>query len=256
MNELPDIHAGGEGRGLPLEEVGVRGVPARLAIVDGEGELPPALVHLALSVSLAPERRGAHLSRLGEAVWDWGGRLPLGELPERCADLARRLEADAARIEGDFPLVLERRAPVSRATGWVEVRAGFRAAWSASGTRLVQRLEASVATLCPCSKAISENGAHNQRCRVSVELETAAPVAFLGLLEAIESSGSCRLFPVLKRADEKWVTEAAYARPAFVEDVARDVVRALAPLPGRCRVAVQSQESIHPHDAYAVAERR
>jgi GTP cyclohydrolase I len=104
---------------------------------------------------------------------------------------------------------------------------------------------------------MSEKGAHNQRCRVQVDAESPAGLPYLRLLDAIEASGSCRIFPVLKRPDEKWVTDQAYARPAFVEDIARDALLALGKLPaiGAIRVEVQSQESIHPHDAYAVAEK-
>ncbi len=103
---------------------------------------------------------------------------------------------------------------------------------------------------------MSEKGAHNQRCRVQIDAGSAAGLPYLKLLEAIEASGSCQLFPVLKRPDEKWVTDQAYARPAFVEDIARDVTRAIGRLPsvGKTRVEVQSQESIHPHDAYAISE--
>ena len=165
-------------------------------------------------------------------------------------------EAPAARIESRFSILVRREAPVTRAVGLVEIPCGFSAGWTPEAAWLRQRLTAHVQSLCPCSKEMSEKGAHNQRCRVQVDAESKAGLPYLQLLEAVEASGSCQLFPVLKRPDEKWVTDKAYARPAFVEDIARDAAMAIGRLPsiGKTRVEVQSQESIHPHDAYAVSE--
>ncbi len=253
---LPDVHARTDARGIPLSEVGVRDVPTRLTIVDPDASHGPALVHLSLSVALPAERRAAHLSRLGEAVWALGERVALADLPEVCRKLADRLEVPSARIEGRFSLLAKREAPVTRAIGLVEIPVGFSASWTRGEPRLKQRLIAYVQSLCPCSKEMSEKGAHNQRCRVQVDAESSAGLPYLKLLAAVEASGSCQIFPVLKRPDEKWVTERAYARPAFVEDIARDLLQALRQLPsiGAARVEVQSQESIHPHEAYAIAE--
>jgi len=256
--DLPDVHARPDARGIPLAEVGVRDVPTQLTVIDPEASHGPALTHLSLSVALPAERRAAHLSRLGEAVWALGERVALADLPELCHKLAVRLEAPSARLEGRFSLLVRREAPVTRSAGLVEIPCGFSASWSREQTSLRQRLTAQVQSLCPCSKEMSEKGAHNQRCRVQVDAESKAGLPYLKLLEAVEASGSCQLFPVLKRPDEKWVTEQAYAHPAFVEDIARELAQTLGRLPsiGATRVEVQSQESIHPHDAYAIAETR
>ncbi len=258
MNDsLPDVHARPDPRALPLPEVGVRGYLARLAVFDGRTAHGPTSVRLSLGVSLGGERRGAHLSRFGEAVSSWNERLALAELPTRAVELARRLDSEAGVVRGRFGIVLERRAPVSGASGLLEVEAGFEARAHGSERILWQRLFATVQTLCPCSKEIARAGAHNQRCRVEASVRTSAGVPYLSILEAIEGAASCPLFPVLKRPDEKWVTERAYEKPAFVEDVVRDASLAIGRIEGVLahRIEAWSEESIHAHDAYALIER-
>ncbi|MHB1844431.1 MAG: GTP cyclohydrolase, FolE2/MptA family [Deltaproteobacteria bacterium] len=255
--ELPDVHARPDPRGLFLPEVGVRGLLARLTLVDPQEAHGPVSVRLSMGVALAGERRGAHLSRFGEATLAFGERLTLAELPERAFELAQRFESSAAVIRGSFPLVVLRRAPVSGAAGLMELLAGFEARADGAERSLRQSLRVAVQTLCPCSKEISTGGAHNQRCHVEATVRSEWGVPYRALLEAVEGAASCPLFPALKRPDEKWVTEHAYGKPAFVEDLVRDAALALGRLPGARghRLEAESEESIHPHDAYAIAER-
>ena len=270
---LADLHSHADERGVHLSEVGVRGVAARLTVEDPGAQHGPLPARLSLSVALLAHQRGAHLSRFGEAIASWNERLRLQDLPAICEGLAGRFESPFAKLEGSFPLLVERRAPVSGSAGLIELQAGF-AGMAGEGLRrpmgggaeveasparsLTQRLTAFVQTVCPCSKAISEQGAHNQRCQVTVEVRSPEGLSYLELHRAIERAGSCEVYPVLKRPDEKHVTERAYAHPAFVEDVAREIARALDLWPNvrGYRIEVVSQESIHPHDAYAIAEKR
>jgi GTP cyclohydrolase I len=200
--------------------------------------------------------RGAHLSRFMEMLSASTPTLSLESLRGLLADLRRKQHAQTAEVEVEFDYFLHKHAPVSRAVGWMDYRCAFVGRDYGGSPDLVLRVEVPVATLCPCSKAISDAGAHNQRTRVRVEVRSDATVSIEELVGWVEASGSCPLFPVLKRADEKWVTEHAYHTPRFVEDVVREVVLRLRQ-DGRisaCRVEASSDESIHNHNAYAVAE--
>jgi GTP cyclohydrolase IB len=240
-----------------LPEVGVRGVAALLAIVDSKDTHGPVPALLSFGIALPADRRGAHLSRFGEALLGLGGQLRIAELPAHCRELARRLEASSARISVSFPLLVERRAPVSGASGLIRIEAGVSVLCDGDRVELRQQISVPAQSVCPCSKEMSERGAHNQRCLITANVESATGLAYLALIEALESTASCPVFPVLKRPDEQHVTERAYERPAFVEDIAREAARVLSGWPGalRFRVDVTSEESIHPHDAYAVASR-
>jgi GTP cyclohydrolase I len=236
-------------------------VSALLTIVDARNSHGPVAALLSFGVALPADRRGAHLSRFGEALLGLGGLLRLADLPEHCRGLARRLEAPAARLSVTFPLLVDRHAPVSGSSGVLRVDAGASGLWDGTGERdrveLWQQISVPAQSLCPCSKEMSERGAHNQRCRIAADVESATGLAYLDLIEALEATASCPVFPVLKRPDERHVTERAYERPAFVEDIAREAARVISRWPGalRFRVDVNSEESIHPHDAYAVATR-
>jgi len=235
----------------------VRGVSALLTIVDAKNSHGPVPALLSFGVALPADRRGAHLSRFGEALGGLGGLLRLADLPEHCRELARRLEVKAARISARFPLLVERSAPVSGSSGLLRMEAGATALCDGDRVELRQQIAVPAQSLCPCSKEMSERGAHNQRCLITADIESGAGLAYLDLIEALEGTASCPVFPVLKRPDEHYVTERAYERPAFVEDIAREAARVVSRWPGalRYRIEVASEESIHPHDAYAVSSR-
>ena len=178
-------------------------------------------------------------------------------LAQRHGQMLQRLEAREGRIEAAFSFFLRKRAPVSGLSSlldyegrWiVETRAGRTTVWMEVGVP--------VKTLCPCSKEISDYGAHNQRSRVTLRIEPVQPLPWHELVRFAEDSASSEIWPMLKRADEKWVTERAYENPKFVEDLVRDValrVEADARV-GRYRVDVENFESIHNHSAYARIER-
>jgi GTP cyclohydrolase I len=178
-------------------------------------------------------------------------------LAQRHAVMLERLDATEGRIEAAFSFFLRKRAPVSGLASlldyegrWIsETRAGQTVVWMEVGVP--------VKTLCPCSKEISDYGAHNQRSRVTMRIEPLQPLAWHELVRFAEDSASSEIWPMLKRADEKWVTERAYENPKFVEDLVRDVALRLEadPRVGRYAVDVENFESIHNHSAYARIER-
>ena len=256
MKPLPDIHSEKETRDTALAQVGVRGVSAWLSIADPARTFGPLPVTADLAVSLDSSKRAAHLSRLGEAITGLDGHLALNALPGWLMTVAKRLDSTTAQVRFAFPLLLAREAPVSRASGMLRIEAEAGARLGGGDVQLWQSVSLPVQTLCPCSKAMSDRGAHNQRCLVTLNVRSRHGLSYEELVHRVEATGSCEIYPVLKREDERFVTERAYARPAFVEDVARDLVAELRGIEGvlERRIEVVSQESIHPHDAFAVVE--
>jgi GTP cyclohydrolase IB len=256
VKPLPDTHSETETRATALAQVGVRGVAAWLSIADPARTFGPLPVTVDLGVALAATKRAAHLSRLGEAVTALDGHLALNTLPAWLTTVAKRLESTGAEARFAFPLLLTREAPVSRVSGLLRIEAEAGARLQAGEVQLWQSVSLPIQTLCPCSKAMSDRGAHNQRCLVSLRVRSRHGISYEELVHRVEATGSCEVYPVLKRTDERFVTERAYARPAFVEDVARDLAVELRGLEGVLdrRIEVVSQESIHPHDAFAIAE--
>jgi GTP cyclohydrolase I len=255
---IPDTQAERDDRRLAIQLVGVRDVryPLTLA-VDGAAQTTPATWDLA--VALAADRKGTHMSRFVA----WLDQLPA---PLDAAALARafdamlgRLQADEGRVEAAFTFFLRKKAPVSGIPSLLDYQGRWIAERQAGRTALWAEVTVPVKTLCPCSKEISDYGAHNQRSAVTVRVEVreAQPPEWRELVRFAEDNASCELWPLLKRADEKWVTERAYENPKFVEDLVRDVALAVErdPRVGRYVVEVENFESIHNHSAYARIER-
>jgi GTP cyclohydrolase I len=186
--------------------------------------------------------------------------LDAAALRQGLADLLVRLNASEGRIEARFPFFVRKRAPVSGLESLLEYRGRWIAEATAGKTTVWAEATVPVKSLCPCSKEISDYGAHNQRSHVTVRVELLAGTPDLGWPELVrfaEDSASCELWPLLKRADEKWVTERAFQNPKFVEDLVRDVALRLnadARI-SRYSVDVENFESIHAHSAYARIER-
>jgi GTP cyclohydrolase I len=250
---MPDVQAMADERGVALDRVGVRDVrwPVRVR-VGGQAQTVPAKVNL--YVDLPAHVRGTHMSRFLEVLVRHCELTPasVGDLLEA---MRKRLGAEAAHIEAEHPLYLVREAPLSGAAGWMEYGCGVRATLNGR-LDVEQRVRVPIATLCPCSREISERGAHNQRGWVDFAVRAGGAVGFEEQIRMVERAGSCALYPVLKRIDEKWVTERAYDNPRFVEDVVREVA-----LQARAdervawyRVEVENLESIHAHNAYASVE--
>jgi GTP cyclohydrolase IB len=254
--QIPDTQSARDDRHVAIQRVGVRAVryPIGLRI---SGVVQPSVASWDLDVALPAERKGTHMSRFV----GWLDSLPSPVDAVRLrAEMTRMLEllnATEGRIEARFPFFLRKRAPVSGVQSlleyqgrWVaETRAGAAAVWA--------EVVVPVKSLCPCSKEISEYGAHNQRSHVSLCVELLADVEWDELVRFAEDSASSEIWPMLKRADEKWVTERAYENPKFVEDMVRDVALRLSADPrlGRYRVDVENFESIHAHSAVGRIER-
>jgi GTP cyclohydrolase I len=251
-----DVQGLDDGRMVGLQRVGVKRVLLPAAVLQRDGGQQPVTAALSLGVDLPARSRGVHMSRLMEVLEDWR-IVPLAHasLEALLRDTRQRLGTESAHVTAAFTYFLVKKAPVTRRAGTMGYTCRFSAALEAGERRFTVRVDVPTTTLCPCSKAISAAGAHNQRAwlRVAVRPRVGAAIWLDDLIPRLEAHGSCELYPLLKRFDEQYVTERAYANPKFVEDVLRDVVLDLRADPAVAwfDVACEADESIHAHNAYA-----
>lgn len=253
---MQDIQSMEDQRNVPLERVGISKLKLPIMILQQIGGYQHVTADIAMGVEVPATVRGAHMSRFVEVLHEWADRpVASSDIESLLGDVRARAGSVSAETTIAFHYFLTRAAPVSRKEGFVDYGCEFLGRLDADGFRFRLRVRVPVTTVCPCSKAISDQGAHNQRAIVDLFLEP-APGEFVwleDLISVIEAEASCPVYSVLKRSDEKWVTERGYENPKFVEDVVRDVVTALS---GRADirgfgVSCESLESIHNHSAVA-----
>lgn len=253
---LPDVQAIPDTRDIPIDRVGVRGVKHPITVTQKAGGSQRTVGDFTLTVELPRHFKGTHMSRFIEALGEHGGDVSAATLPGILSELRRRLDAQAAHLEVRFTYFLERAAPVTGKRGMMGYECGFVAA-GGTEEEMELLLTVPVTTLCPCSKEIAEWGAHNQRGYVRVRIQPEGMLWLEDAITMIEASGSAPLYPVLKRPDEKYVTELAYANPRFVEDLVREVALKFDAHPNvrAYEIEVENHESIHDHNAYAYLKR-
>jgi GTP cyclohydrolase IB len=262
---IPDTQSARDERHLAIQRVGIKDVRYPLTLAIG-GSALATVAQWSLDVALPAEIKGTHMSRFVAWLDALDEPLDASALKRQLGAMLERLQASEGRIEASFPFFLRKRAPVSGVESlleyqgrWIaEARDGSTAAADKTvSTTVWAEVVVPVKSLCPCSKEISDYGAHNQRSHVTIRAELQGEVGWAELVRFAEDEASSELWPLLKRADEKWVTERAYENPKFVEDMVRDVALRLnadARI-GRYRVEVENFESIHAHSAYARIER-
>ncbi|WP_294159756.1 GTP cyclohydrolase FolE2 [uncultured Selenomonas sp.] len=258
---MRDVQSQADARGISIQHVGIRDAHLPFLIKTKDGGYQSVLARIQFTVELPAAFKGTHMSRFQEILLPWSQK-PLAE-PEMDAMLGEaleRLDAQAAEVTLAFKYFIEKTAPVSGGKSLLDLDCSFTGKKRA-GEPMAFTLGACVpfTSLCPCSKEISDYGAHNQRslCRVRVRFGAGHECILIEDLAAlVESQGSAPIYPLLKRVDEKHVTEQAYDHPKFVEDILRDNVLALRQIPGLAwfSVACENFESIHNHNAYASHE--
>lgn len=252
--ELPDIQDQRDERGIDIDEVGIAGVRYPVRFNDGTLE-QTAIATFDVTVALPADRRGTHMSRMVEIIDEHLQDVDPRELPSVLKVAADRLDVDDIRVVVSLPLAFKVSAPESGRSAWQACDVTLVGQLASSSVTVATVVTSEVTSLCPCSKAISDYGAHNQRSQVTLKLigcgADVYPIDVTRAFSEIREVGSSPVFPLLKRVDERLVTMAAHDTPAFVEDIARDLSR-------RCRahgvaheVAVRNLESIHSHDAVA-----
>ena len=254
---LPDVQASPDLRRMAIQHVGVRDMryPLQLRAADGNTQATVATVEM--TVALPPEVKGTHMSRFVEILEAQEEALAITALPQLLQTMLHRLEAESGRIELRFPWFIRKTAPVSGVASLLDYDVELVCERNGAGRdRVDLQVTAPVTSLCPCSKQISDYGAHNQRSHISIRAELLGELDIETLVRMAEEEASCEVFGLLKRPDEKWVTERAYDNPKFVEDLVRDIalrLQAEARI-GAWRVSSENFESIHNHSAYAVIE--
>jgi GTP cyclohydrolase FolE2 len=254
---LPDIQSSVDTRGVAIQSVGVKNVRYPFAVRTASGAAP-TIGTWTLGVALPPHVKGTHMSRFVELLEALDAPLDGEALRALGADMLRRLDAESGTIDVAFPLFVRKSAPVSGVSSLLDCEAAWRlVARREGGSTLRVKVVVPATSLCPCSKEISEYGAHNQRSHITLDVEALGAIDAEALVGIAERSASCAVYGLLKRADEKYVTERAYDNPKFVEDLVRDAAVALDAdaRVGAYGVEAENFESIHNHSAYARVER-
>jgi GTP cyclohydrolase I len=249
--ELKDTQSEIDTRGWRINRVGIKNL--LYPVVIGNTQTAASFT---LTADLVAEVRGTHMSRFVSFLQQYREDISPPRLGAMLKEIKSSLKTSEAHLEVSFSFFIEKAAPVSGAVGFLAYEASWDMTLRERVLETISTVRVPIGTLCPCSKAISDRGAHNQRGLVTLSVR-AKKIPDLNLLVSlVEAAASCELFSVLKRPDEKFVTERAYDNPNFVEDVARNVAQRVSKLPTAqwFRVSVENYESIHQHDAYAVIE--
>jgi GTP cyclohydrolase I len=254
---LADTQNQPDHREVAIDRVGVTNVRFPIQIRDKTHASQNTVAKVSLTVDLPQHFKGTHMSRFIEVLNEHGSVIHVDNIKIILEHLRKRLDAEQAHVEFDFPFFMEKRAPVTGATGLMDYGVRFTATADADSVDFLVTVIVPVTTLCPCSRAISEYGAHNQRGQVTFAIRFRAPIWIEELIQIVESSASSELYSLLKRPDEKVVTERAYDHPVFVEDLVRNVaVKANADSRiSWYRIEAENFESIHNHNAYAMIEK-
>ena len=255
---MKDVQKEYDSRNIQIDRVGVRNVNYPIITLYQDGGTQSTIARISMSVLLPREYRGTHMSRFIETLEEYRGRVSPHNLEGFTRRLCEKLNASESSVRFRFPYYFRKKAPVSKIESYSKCNIDLQANYIMGGNLdMITGLALNVQTLCPCSKEISQYGAHNQRAVVSLKVRCKGLVWFEELIAMIEESASSPLYTLLKREDEKFITEHAYENPRFVEDVIRELaVR----LDGEERItwysaSVESEESIHDHSAFAEIER-
>lgn len=260
---MQDVQGSEDDRRIPIDRVGVSDVRHPIVVLDRANEKQHTIGTLTMSVDLPHHFKGTHMSRFIEVLNEHHGEVTMRTLPAILGTLRERLEAESAHLEVAFPYFLAKPAPVSGATALMDYECTFIGESKADVDDFILQVKVPVTSLCPCSKAISKYGAHNQRGHITIQVRSALDEAGVpqlvwieDLIALAEASASAPVYPLLKREDEAHVTEQAYDNPVFVEDMVRNVAARLQDEP-RVRwfsVHAVNHESIHNHGAFASLE--
>jgi len=253
---LPDVQSSADARDIAISRVGVRSLRYPLPIATARGPLT-TVTSIEMDVALPGERKGTHMSRFVEVLQEHREPLSLSSLPRLLTHMLAHLDAQDGSVCIRFPYFITKLAPVSGAPSLMDYEVALSASMRAGKVRLRQKVVVPATSLCPCSKEVSDYGAHNQRSHIGIELELAESMSIESQVRIAEQAASCELWAVLKRPDEKYVTQRAYDNPKFVEDTVRDIAVLLEQDPRvlAYRVETENFESIHNHSAYALIER-
>lgn len=254
---LPDVQAIADRRNVFINRVGVKSLVHPVRIRSASGGVVSTVATIDMTVGLPPEVKGTHMSRFIEVLQQSDHALNAETFGLLISRMLERLGADSGMIEMRFPYFISKRAPVSGVASLLDYQVRLRGERSGDRALFTTQVAAPATSLCPCSKEISAYGAHNQRSHITITVQGEQALAIEELAGIAEQEASCEVYGLLKRPDEKYVTERAYDNPKFVEDLVRDIALRL-DADDRVRVytvEAENFESIHNHSAYALVER-
>jgi GTP cyclohydrolase I len=256
-HDMKDVQSSSDYRNMPIQKVGIRNIRYPITVRDKSRETQQTVANVTLSVNLPHTNRGTHMSRFIEVLDRFKNEVDYQNLDLILIEIKKSLQAEESHIELEFPFFLRKKAPVSGLDSLMSYQCMIEATYN-NHLEISVRVEVPVHTLCPCSKEIAEVSAHNQRGTVAITVGMTKFIWMEDLIQIAEESASSPLYALLKREDEKYITERAYENPRFVEDVVREVALRLQELPGvRYHIVeVENFESIHNHSAYAVIAKK
>jgi len=251
---MKDIQIQRDYRNIPIDNVGIKNLRYPITVRDRRDGFQATVASINMYVDLPHKNRGTHMSRFVEILHLLKPEVSLKNFSKILDEMKKHLNADSAHIEVAFPYFIEKKAPVSDSPGLLDYTCSIIGSSDSKGTiDLISEVIVPIASVCPCSKEISEYGAHNQRGEVRLRTRFNKFIWLEDMIELVENSASCEVYSVLKRVDEKCVTEKGFANPKFVEDIVRDLAQKLRSDSNITWFAVSAEnfESIHNHSAYA-----
>jgi len=252
--EIADVQSKPDRRHIAIDKVGIKDIRHPVVVKDRSQGVQHTIANFNMYVELPHNFKGTHMSRFVEILNSHDMEISVESFKEMLAETSKRLEADVGHIEMSFPYFINKAAPVSGVKALMDYQVTFLGELRDGQDRMTIKVVVPVTSLCPCSKEISKYGAHNQRSHVTVSVQANAFVWIEDIIDLVEKQASCELYGLLKRPDEKFVTERAYENPKFVEDMVRDVAAQLNADERIDAYVVESEnfESIHNHSAYAM----
>ncbi|HEX7810986.1 MAG TPA: GTP cyclohydrolase FolE2 [Burkholderiales bacterium] len=254
---IPDVQSSADTRHLAIDKVGIKAIRHPVRVADKSGGVQHTIATFNMYVGLPHNFKGTHMSRFVEILNAHEGEISVESFEGMLRDMVKRLEAEFGHIEMTFPYFINKSAPVSGVKSLLDYEVTFVGEVRNGEYGFSMKVVVPVTSLCPCSKKISDYGAHNQRSHVTITARTSEHVWIEEIVRMAEEQASCELYGLLKRPDEKYVTERAYDNPKFVEDLVRDVATVLNKDKRIEGYVVESEnfESIHNHSAYALIEK-
>jgi GTP cyclohydrolase I len=254
---IPDVQNTPDTRHLAIDKVGIKAIRHPVKVGDKNSGVQHTIATFNMYVHLPHNFKGTHMSRFVEILNGYEREISVESFEHMLRQMVTRLEAESGHIEMSFPYFINKAAPVSGVQSLLDYEVTFIGEILKGEYRQTTKIVVPVTSLCPCSKKISDYGAHNQRSHVTITARTNAFVWIEDIVRMVEDQASCELYGLLKRPDEKFVTERAYDNPKFVEDMVRDIAAVLNKDDRIDAYVVESEnfESIHNHSAYALIER-
>ena len=255
---IPDVQSSADSRELPINKVGIKSIRHPVKVLDKSGGVQHTIATFNMYVGLPHNFKGTHMSRFVEILNSDAREISVENFESMLREMVIKLEAKTGHLEMSFPYFINKEAPISKVRSLLDYEVTFIGEiLDDNRFRQTTRVIVAATSLCPCSKKISERGAHNQRSHITITATTNSFVWIEEIVQMAESQASCELYGLLKRPDEKHVTERAYDNPKFVEDIVRDVAGVLNADPRIDAYVVESEnfESIHNHSAYALIEK-